>query len=72
MSDRLNSEGIARHRLIDALKTRRTVLSARRVDSCLLCRAKHVNDAALCAMCFSQLNDEELALAMRWQTGQGP
>lgn len=72
MSDRLNSEGIQRHKLIQALGERRVVLSARRIDSCLLCRAHNVNEAGLCAMCWSQLTDEEIALGQRWLIGQGP
>ncbi len=72
MDDRVNSEGIPRHRLLFALTDRRSVMTARRIDSCMLCRDSGVNEAALCSKCWSQLNDEELVAGLRWLTGAGP
>lgn len=72
MDDRFNSEGIPRRRLSIALRTRRVVLTARRIDSCLLCKRPEVNEAGVCAVCYAILNDEELGLAERWMRGQGP
>jgi hypothetical protein len=60
---RLNSEGILRRDLPFALKNRRMVTDARRIDSCLLCRRPHVNEAALCDVCYAMLEGEELELA---------
>lgn len=70
--DRLNSEGIARHKLKVALSDRPTVLSARRTDTCLLCRRPRVNEAGLCDVCWALLDDDELRLAGKWLMGQGP
>ena len=69
---RLNSEGIPRDQLILALKDRRAVATARRINSCLLCRRIGVNEAGLCVVCYGMLNDEELRLAERWLRGVGP
>lgn len=70
--DRLNPEGIPRDELRHALATRRHVAAARRRNECLLCRAKPVNEAGLCEVCHSQLDDEELRLAERWLAGREP
>ncbi|RYG38897.1 hypothetical protein EON81_02405 [bacterium] len=70
--ERLNSEGIRQDELLYALKTRRTVQTARRIDSCLLCRRHYVNEAGLCDICYAQLEGEEAKLAERWLSGIGP
>lgn len=70
--ERLNSEGIPRDSLILALRDRRAVLTARRINSCLLCRRPKVNEAGLCDICYSALDGEELKLATRWLQGIGP
>lgn len=72
VEDRLNSEGIRRHELPWALSQRRIVLTARRINSCLLCRRAGVNEAGLCEVCFSMLSDEESRMAQRWTSGEGP
>lgn len=70
--ERLNSEGIQRHELPWALSQRRFVVAARRVNACLLCRGRGVNESGLCEVCFTMLDDEETRLAHRWLTGEGP
>ncbi len=70
--ERLNSEGIPRERLPIALKNSRTVGVARRINSCMLCKRRGVNEAGLCDVCYALLNDNELKLANRWMTGEGP
>jgi len=70
--ERLNSEGIPRHHLLFALKDRRTVMAARRIDRCLLCRRSSVNEAGLCEVCWTLLSDEELRQGERWLAGVGP
>lgn len=72
MDDRTNSEGLPRHKLLLALRDFSTVAKARKLDSCLLCRDAMVNESGLCLKCWSQLTDEELALALRWLSGAGP
>ena len=71
--ERLNSEGIPRDDLRIALRNRRVVMTARRIDSCLLCKRRGVNETGLCEVCYGMLDDaEELRLATRWLTGEGP
>jgi hypothetical protein len=70
--ERWNGEGIPRHLLPQALKDRKQVLTARRINSCLLCRRIPVNESGLCEVCYSMLDGEELRLATRWLTGEGP
>ena len=70
--ERLNSEGILRSDLAFALGSRKIVRDARKMDSCLLCRRKNVNEAALCDVCYSMLEGDELMLALKWLTGVGP
>lgn len=71
--DRLNSEGIRRQELLVALKDRKQVLTARRINSCLLCRRFGVNAAGLCEICYSMLDDgPELKAAERWLRGDAP
>lgn len=70
--ERWNSEGIPRDHLAWALTQRRFVEAARRIDACLLCRRPKVNEAGLCTVCHSLLDDRERALAQRWLTGVGP
>lgn len=72
MDDRLNSEGIRRDQLVWSLMQRRIVLTARRINSCLLCRRAGVNESGLCDVCFSLLSDEENRIARRWISGEGP
>ena len=70
--ERYNSEGIRRDQLSLALKDKRVVPHARRIDSCLLCRAPKVNEAGLCAVCWVLLDDDEQELARKWTVGAGP
>lgn len=70
--ERHNSEGILRKDLKIALRDRRQVLTARRIDSCLLCRRPRVNESGLCDVCYGMLEGEELDLACRWLSGEGP
>jgi hypothetical protein len=70
--DRLNGEGIPRRLLSTALKDRKQVLGARKINSCLLCRRIGVNEAGLCEVCYAMLEGEELNLAVRWLQGVGP
>ena len=69
---RWNSEGIRRDQLMDALKDRTVVRTARRVDYCILCMRRSVNEAGLCDVCASSLEGEELHLVERWVSGVGP
>ena len=70
--ERFNSEGVLRSDLLLTLRTPRKVKTARSVDSCLLCRSKNVNEAALCLVCYSLLDGEELRMANRWMAGMEP
>lgn len=70
--ERLNSEGLRRGELKFALTQPKVVASARRLDSCLLCRNGPVNESGLCEVCFMLLDDGEHRLAQRWLTGEGP
>ena len=71
--ERLNPEGIPRDDLRYALTQRRFVMSARRMNSCMLCKRIGVNETGLCEVCYGLLDDpEELRLANRWLTGEGP
>ena len=55
-----------------ALRDRKQVLAARRVNSCLLCKRRQVNEAGLCEVCWGMLDGEELAMGERWLRGEGP
>jgi hypothetical protein len=55
-----------------ALRNRRQVVAARKINSCLLCRRIGVNEAGLCDFCYSMLDGDELLLAVRWLQGVGP
>jgi hypothetical protein len=70
--DRVNSVGIRRQDLLWALGQPHVVRAARKRDSCLLCRAKRVNEAGLCGVCVTILSEAELRLAERWMSGSGP
>lgn len=71
--ERLNAEGIPRNQLKFALSRASIVATARRVDSCLLCRRRGVNEAGLCDLCYPLIQDtEELKLVERWMSGEGP
>ena len=65
-------KGIPRELLGLALRDRRSVMTARRIDSCLLCRRARVNESGLCESCWSLLSEEELRLGLRWLSGEGP
>ncbi|MBS1721713.1 MAG: hypothetical protein JSS66_01770 [Armatimonadetes bacterium] len=69
---RINSTGIKREQLVWALQSPLVVGEARNRDSCLLCRGDRVNEAGLCTLCASLLNDEESRLAERWTSGMEP
>jgi hypothetical protein len=70
--ERLNSEGILRRDLKWVLTQRRFVTTARRIDSCLLCRRQSVNEAGLCEVCYATLDEDELSLVEKWMRGTGP
>jgi hypothetical protein len=70
--ERLNGEGIPRRMLSLALKDRKQVFVARKINSCLLCRRIGVNEAGLCDVCYSMLDGDELKLAVSWLQGVGP
>ena len=70
--DRVNAQGIPRHRLAWTLTQRRHVRLALHQDACLLCRASGVNEAGLCDLCYALLDDKELTIAERWLGGTGP
>ena len=71
--ERLNAEGIPRHQLKFALSRPAIVATARRVDSCLLCRRHGVNEAGLCDLCYPLIQDpDEQILVERWMSGEGP
>ncbi|HWD39414.1 MAG TPA: hypothetical protein VG944_11225, partial [Fimbriimonas sp.] len=69
MEERLNSEGIRRDDLMVALRDRRQVMGARRIDSCMLCRRHNVNNSGLCEICYGALNGDEQRMAERWLNG---
>jgi len=69
---RINSEGIERSKLVWVLSQATFVLAARRIDSCLLCRRHHVNEAALCDYCWATLDERELEAATKWTLGVRP
>jgi hypothetical protein len=70
--ERYNSEGELREDLLLILQTPRKVLNARRIDTCILCRAKRVNESGLCVVCYSLLDGDELRMANRWMAGLEP
>lgn len=70
--ERQNSEGIRRSELNFVLRQTDRVRTARRIDACLLCRRPRVNESGLCDICYTQLDGEEMRLANRWLTGEGP
>jgi len=67
--ERWNSEGIPRDQLMWALTQRPVIRSFRKLDSCMLCRRKGVNEAALCEACFSMLDGIEFDSAQQWLSG---
>ncbi|MBX3118683.1 MAG: hypothetical protein KF784_06430 [Fimbriimonadaceae bacterium] len=69
--DRINSEGIPRDLLKVALKEPEIIRVAVKNDACLLCRNRKVNEAGICQVCFTMLNDEEVKLAEAWMSGRG-
>lgn len=69
---RMNSEGIERSKLVDALRDGRLVSLARRRDMCLLCRGNPVTDAGLCEGCLANLTDDEIHVATPWIEGVRP
>lgn len=70
--ERWNSEAIPRQDLAWALGRPDIVRTARRIDRCLLCRAPHVNEAALCASCWAILDEPDISIAQEWMTGARP
>ena len=70
--ERLNGEGIPRRHLSLALKDKKQVATARRINSCLLCRRIGVNEAGICEVCYAMLDGDELRLATLWLQGVGP
>ncbi|QYK54142.1 MAG: hypothetical protein KF824_04415 [Fimbriimonadaceae bacterium] len=72
MNDRLHPEGVERSQLAWVLTQARFVKVAVRIDQCLLCRNKSVNEAGLCDVCFTFLDDKETELALRWTSGVAP
>lgn len=47
-------------------------MTARRINTCLLCRRRGVNDAGVCDVCNASLTEEELRLVEKWLRGTGP
>jgi hypothetical protein len=70
--ERWNAEAIPRNELAWALGRSDIVRTARRIDSCLLCRAPEVNEAALCPACWAILDEPEIGIAQEWMTGARP
>lgn len=70
--ERLNPEGIPRQDLKWVLTQERLVREARKIDSCLMCKADRINEAALCQVCWALLDDDELRSAQRWTMGVAP
>ena len=70
--EKLNEEGLPRHRLLWAMRRGDFVREARRLDQCLLCRARRVNEAGLCDLCYSMLATDELRWAEKWLAGVMP
>jgi hypothetical protein len=70
--ERLNSEGILRSDLKWALTQKRIVATARKLNSCLLCRRIGVNEAGICDVCHATLTEEEQVLVEKWMRGTGP
>ena len=66
---RLNSEGIERINLRDALSDGKLVRAARQRGMCMLCRGAPVTSAGLCEGCLANLTDEEIRLATPWMDG---
>lgn len=72
MDDRLHPEGVQRSQLKWVLTQERFVKAAVRMDQCLLCRNKRVNEAGLCDVCWTFLDDPETELALKWTSGVAP
>lgn len=70
--ERYNEAGLYRDELLFALKDRKKVLEARRVDICMLCRRPKVNAAGICEYCYALLDGEELHTVTRWMIGGTP
>jgi hypothetical protein len=70
--ERLNPEGIRRDELVWALNQRRLVYTARRINKCLLCRRRGVDESGLCDVCTATLTDREQELVEKWRRGTGP
>lgn len=66
---RMNSEGIERSTLADALRDGSAVAVARRNGRCMLCRSAQVTSAGLCEGCLANLTDHELTFATPWIEG---
>lgn len=69
---RVTSTGLRPDQLPWALQKPDLVETARANDSCLLCRAGNVNEAGLCKVCMSMLDDQNHRLAERWLSGSAP
>lgn len=69
---RINSTGIKRSELLWALGNPALVRDARERDSCLLCRGSRVNEAGLCNVCTTSLNDAESRMVEKWMAGGSP
>ena len=54
------------------LTQRSIVANARKIDSCLLCRRREVNEAGLCNYCWATLSESELDVAVKWTHGAMP
>ena len=69
---RVNDEGIRRDELPFYLTRADLIARARAMDACLLCRRPRVNEAALCLVCWSSLDEDEVRQAARWTAGLEP
>lgn len=69
---RWNAEGLPRNQLIWALSRPDIVGRFRRINSCMLCMARDVNEAALCEVCYGMLEGDELNAAVDYMAGVRP
>lgn len=70
--ERWNPEAFAKGDLSWVLKRSDIVLERRRRGTCLLCAGRPINEAALCDVCMTMLNREELGLVETWTAGVLP
>jgi hypothetical protein len=72
LMERVNPEGIVREDLAWALNQRGLVFTARRMNTCLVCRRRGVDESGLCNVCTATLSEQEQDLVEKWRRGTGP